>query len=170
MEFLFRAPSTRSELVHTNIARQKLMVIMSKLIQELNVQQTDRLIFFKLVYRRSRSTRQSCPKMVHLFVAAARYGSRMTWNLVIILSRGGQFSLIAGTSEKSCIHVDKCGNFSSTINFRPVTASKMLTKLAIQPTARSRNPIRKIIVRGSVQQFKKPGVGAEESSLFTKRV
>ncbi|KAK2991836.1 hypothetical protein RJ640_025742 [Escallonia rubra] len=172
----------------------------------------------------------------------------MTWNLVISFSRGGQFSLITGTSEKSCIHVDNSGFFSSSITFRPTTSSKMLTKLAIQPTARSRYPMvsppknffpfscsssnfrfsmavavasscslpcnkgfsfhassiysmitsdsqielpfgqmcfraaaklgkydvhfhlqRKIIVRGSVQQFKKPGVGAEESNLFTER-
>ena len=80
-------------------------------------------------------------KAVHLDAAAASLASRRAWNLEIILSRGGQLSLIMGESANSCIHAASNGNLSSSTIFRPATSSNMLIMLASHPKARSTNPI-----------------------------
>ena len=67
--------------------------------------------------------------------------SRRAWNLTIILSRGGQLSLMMGASAKSCIHEYNNGNFSSSTIFSPTISSNMLTKLASHPKVRSTYPI-----------------------------
>lgn len=79
--------------------------------------------------------------MIHWDTTVLRYFSRMTWNFTIILSRGGQHSLITGSLEKFCIHADSSGNFSSSTKFRFIISSRMLIILAVQPKAMSRYPI-----------------------------